>query len=109
MKRLTLLMLLCLGTGPRDAHAIADDRFGLYRADAKRHIAYAFIGTTAAAEFLRQRGYPEWKAVLMASFLTGVAAVVKEFGHDQFASGSDLKAGGIGTALGAGVHYSIRF
>lgn len=109
MKRLLLAALLLGLPGSGGARTLEEPKLAWGRGDTNAHMIVGCLGTAGLAEFFRQRGYPEWKSVLFGSVLVGVAAVVKEFGHDSFASSSDLQAGALGIAAGAGIHYSIRF
>jgi hypothetical protein len=109
MKRLLLVLSLLALPATRGAADMYDHNLVWGRHDTNMYMIGGFVGTAGLAEILRQRGYPEWKAVILSSVVASVIMSVNEFGYQGRASGSDLKAAGIGIAAGAGVHYSIRF
>lgn len=88
---------------------IRDSKLDWGRADTNLHMGAAFGASLAATEMLEWRGMKTWQATALGSLATAVASVVKEYAVDDFASGNDLMADGIGIAANAALQFTIRF
>lgn len=91
------------------ARALEDDRLAWSRSDTQVHLGASFAGSLLGTELLEWRGYPTWKATLLSSLLVGAAGATKELALDDFVSGSDLMADGIGIGANALLQFTIRF
>lgn len=109
MRARALLLAMALGSAlPRSA-AAGGGKFRLNEGDRPSRLIVFGIGTAAGAEFLRWRGYPEWKAVLLSAILCNGAGLVKEYALDPEPARGDMVANGIGAGLGAGLWLTYRF
>ena len=79
------------------------------RKDTHLHLGVGFGASLLGTEFLEWQGLSTWKATLASSLLVFGGGLAKEFVLDDFASGNDLKADGIGIGANALLQFTIRF
>lgn len=91
-----------------NCNAYADaDRFQLTDYDTDVHLLIGYGATLTGSLILeREFGMERWKASLIMVTITILGATAKEVFHDEYTSGTDIKAYGIG-AVGAGATINV--
>lgn len=104
------LVSLLLASAPAvPVGALEDKRLDWGRDDTNWHMGVAFGAGLLGTELLKWRGWPLWKATAASSLAVAAGGAVKEFLIDDFASGNDLMADGVGLGANVLVQFTVHF